>query len=119
MSSDPNQSTSRRPGTSNRGYTLIADVAHVVTQALQECMASMFGSCDDIFFDLATRAKSSKDQNLYFESLREIRARKDAVIADTLARVDAGFSAIATRMPMPLRSRAGEIEAPRPHPTCN
>ncbi len=34
-----------------------------------------FASCDDLFFDLASRASSNIEQNFYFESMREIRIR--------------------------------------------
>ena len=37
----------------------------------------MFGSCDDLFFDLASRASSNLEQNLYFESMREVRVQTE------------------------------------------
>ena len=42
----------------------------------------MFASCDDLFFDLASRAQSNLEQNLYFESMREVRIRTEEGRAD-------------------------------------
>jgi hypothetical protein len=44
-------------------------------------LTEMFASCDDLFFDLSGRAVSNSEQNLYFESMREIRLKKAIVIA--------------------------------------
>ena len=46
------------------------------SSALLTLLDDMFASCDDLFFDLASRATSNTEQNLYFESMREIRVRK-------------------------------------------
>lgn len=45
---------------------------------LLSLLDDMFGSCDDLFFDLASRASSNLEQNLYFESMREVRVKTDA-----------------------------------------
>jgi len=58
---------------------LLADLAREAGGALAPLLESMFGACDDYFFDLASRAKSNQDQNLYFDSLREIRQKKGRV----------------------------------------
>lgn len=41
---------------------------------------TFFTSCDDLFFDLAKKAANNKEQNLYFDSMREVRIRKNDVI---------------------------------------
>lgn len=40
----------------------------------------LFNNCDDIFFDLSSNATSNNEQNLYFESMREIRIKKAGVL---------------------------------------
>ncbi|MBT8149252.1 MAG: DUF1631 domain-containing protein, partial [Gammaproteobacteria bacterium] len=44
---------------------------------LLSLLDDMFASCDDLFFDLASRAQSNLEQNLYFESMREVRVRTE------------------------------------------
>lgn len=43
-------------------------------------LESLFAHCDDLFFDLSSKASSNSEQNLYFESMRELRIRKGGVI---------------------------------------
>lgn len=40
----------------------------------------LFASCDDLFFDLSSRAANNNEQNLYFESMRELRIKKNGII---------------------------------------
>lgn len=40
-----------------------------------------FNSCDDLFFELANHASSNNEQNLYFDSMREIRLKKKDVVS--------------------------------------
>lgn len=44
-------------------------------------LGDMFASCDDLFFDLSGRANSNSEQNLYFESMREVRLKKGGLTA--------------------------------------
>jgi len=50
-------------------------------QILSAQLNEMFTSCDDLFFDLSGRASSNSEQNLYFESMREIRLKKSGIMA--------------------------------------
>ena len=52
------------------------DALTVLTNNLED----LFSSCDDLFFDLSSRAASNAEQNLYFESMRELRFKKGGVI---------------------------------------
>ena len=70
---------------------MLENLARLGIDCLSPRIDAMFASCDDFFFDLASRAKNNKDQNLYFESLREIRTRKPEVTTDFRARFNAGF----------------------------
>ncbi len=75
--------------------SMLKKLALLGMDCLSPRMDAMFASCDDFFFDLASRAKNNKDQNLYFESLREIRAKKSSVTADFSRRLGESFEAIA------------------------
>jgi hypothetical protein len=52
------------------------DALTVLTNNLED----LFSNCDDLFFDLSSRAASNAEQNLYFESMRELRFKKSGVI---------------------------------------
>jgi len=90
-----------------RTRTLVGELAQLAREALQTLLERMFSSCDDVFFDLASRAKSNADQNHYFESLREVRLKKARFTADFLTAVEACFSEIDQRTiaPPPRPSR--------------
>ena len=47
---------------------------------LEQSLAELFNHCDDLFFDLSSRAASNGEQNLYFESMRELRVRQTAML---------------------------------------
>jgi len=47
---------------------------------LKNKLDSLFSHCDDLFFDLSNRANSNNEQNLYFESMRELRIKKAGVV---------------------------------------
>ena len=47
---------------------------------LVNCLDELFSGCDDLFFDLSSRAASNSEQNLYFESMRDLRVKKHGVI---------------------------------------
>lgn len=54
----------------------VANVAKLEQQCAHSVLTlldDMFASCDDLFFDLASRATNNAEQNLYFESMREVR----------------------------------------------
>ncbi len=55
---------------------------HIQTQAIEEFVRlidHMFAASDDLFYDLSKRASSNNEENLYFESMREIRIKKQGV----------------------------------------
>lgn len=63
----------------------IAQVKDNAQQMLGKLLGDMFNGCDDLFFDLSGRAVSNTEQNLYFESMREIRLKK-GVVKETFKR---------------------------------
>ena len=55
---------------------------------LSHQLDAMLIGCDDLFFNLSGRAKSNAEQNLYFESLREIRLKKGGLTANFKRNLD-------------------------------
>ncbi len=60
----------------------------VITNYLE----SLFSSCDDLFFDLSSRAANNNEQNLYFESMRELRIKKNGVITHCRQQIEQCFA---------------------------
>ena len=54
---------------------LIKQLEQQCSRTLLTLLDDMFASCDDLFFDMASRASTNSEQNLYFESMREIRVK--------------------------------------------
>lgn len=59
----------------------LRQVKENVLSILLNHLNTFFSSCDDLFFELAKKAANNKEQNLYFDSMREVRIRKADVIA--------------------------------------
>ena len=63
---------------------------------------SLFSTCDDLFFDLSSRAASNSEQTLYFESMRELRVRKSGVIAQFQRAIEQSFADLNNPNPSPI-----------------
>ena len=61
---------------------IIQQLEQQCSQTLLTLLDDMFASCDDLFFDMASRATTNSEQTLYFESMREIRVKTRAARAD-------------------------------------
>lgn len=59
--------------------SLVKQVKENSFAILSNNFSHFFTSCDDLFFDLASKAGSNKEQNLYFDSMREVRVKKAQV----------------------------------------
>lgn len=59
--------------------SLVKQVKENSFAILSNNFSHFFTSCDDLFFDLASKAGSNKEQNLYFDSMREVRMKKPQV----------------------------------------
>lgn len=55
---------------------LVARVENHAIKELSKVLAEVFDRADDALFEMADRAVSNSEQNLYFESMREIRIRR-------------------------------------------
>ncbi|WP_101760222.1 DUF1631 domain-containing protein [Oceanicoccus sp. KOV_DT_Chl] len=76
--------------------TLLRQVKENSISILLAQLENLFSSCDDLFFDLSSRAESNQEQNLYFESMREVRLKKNGVIACFKSEIETGFHQLAS-----------------------
>ena len=49
------------------------------SKLLASMLASMFDNTDDVLFELADKATSNADQTMYFDSMREVRIKREAM----------------------------------------
>ncbi len=54
-------------------------VRQLALSKLQQYITELLDSCDDLFYDLSSRATSNQEQSLYFESMREIRIKRESI----------------------------------------
>lgn len=66
--------------TSSTLPALLRQIKDDALSILSNSLDELFAHCDDLFFDLSSRAVSNNEQNLYFESMRELRVKKPAVL---------------------------------------
>ena len=76
---------------------IITQLEKNCSQTLLTLLDDMFASCDDLFFDMASRATTNSEQNLYFESMREIRVKTRAARTDYKNGLIKGFQLNATK----------------------
>ncbi len=58
---------------------------------LMDVLARMFDQADDALFEMADRAPSNHDQNIYFESMRELRIKRRGMEMEFIQLYDAAF----------------------------
>jgi Protein of unknown function (DUF1631) len=61
-------------------------------QQLQNLLRDLFDKVDDAMFELADKADNNQDQNLYFDSMREVRIRRRAMETTFFRQIDIGFA---------------------------
>lgn len=64
-------------------------------QVLAGLLRALFDKADDSLFELADRAANNQDQNLYFESMREVRLKRRAVETQFADEIDSAFARLA------------------------
>jgi hypothetical protein len=60
-------------------------------QALQPLLQALFDNIDDALFELADRAEHNAEQNMYFESMREVRIKRRGMELSFGKAVDGAF----------------------------
>lgn len=61
-------------------------------QQLQLFLRELFDKVDDAMFELADKANNNHDQNIFFDSMREVRIRRRAMEASFFRRIDISFA---------------------------
>jgi hypothetical protein len=61
-------------------------------QQLQVLLRELFDRADDALFELADKAGNNHEQNLYFDSMREVRIRRRTMEAAFFRSIDIGFA---------------------------
>ncbi len=74
---------------------LVRQIKDDAQAVLLNLLEDLFSNCDDLFFDLSSRASSNTEQNLYFESMRELRFKKAGVINAYRQNFEQNFLALA------------------------
>lgn len=89
-----------KPGTPERPATVVLtrlpaamhSLRDKARQLLQGRLRELFEKADDALFELADQSTNNQEQNLYFDSMREVRLRRRAMEAAFFRRVDIGFA---------------------------
>ncbi|WP_027329636.1 DUF1631 domain-containing protein [Marinimicrobium agarilyticum] len=63
-------------------------------QQLQSLLRELFDRADDSLFELADQATSNQEQNLYFDSMREVRLQRRGIEQRFFHRLDQGFAGL-------------------------
>ena len=61
-------------------------------QQLQLFLRELFDKVDDAMFELADKANNNHDQNIFFDSMREVRIRRRAMESSFFRSIDIGFA---------------------------
>lgn len=61
-------------------------------QQLQLYLRELFDKVDDAMFELADKANNNKDQNIFFDSMREVRIRRRAMESAFFRSIDISFA---------------------------
>lgn len=59
--------------------------------SLQQSLQSFFDATDDALFDLADRAETNQDQNVYFDSMREVRVQRQGLESRFMEEIELAF----------------------------
>ncbi len=65
-------------------------------QVIAGLLRTLFDKADDSLFELADRAVNNQDQNLFFESMREVRLKRRTVETGFADHIDAAFARLAS-----------------------
>lgn len=86
------------PGTT-RSTTLpviVLQVRDAASSSLQNHSQRLFSSCDNLYFELAEKARSNNEQSMFFESMREIRLKQDLLASRFKINFELSFDRLLT-----------------------
>jgi hypothetical protein len=58
---------------------VLLQVRDKAAQQLKEALQALFDNADDTLFEMADRAKSNSEQNLFFEAMRDLRLKRKSI----------------------------------------
>lgn len=90
---------------------LVVQVRDNALLVLSNSLEELFASCDDLFFDLSSRAASNNEQNLYFESMRELRVKKHGVINAFRQQLENRFARLTSARPLDPNTDSSQPES--------
>lgn len=70
-----------------------------------------FESADDALFDMADKAQSNQDQNVYFDSMREVRMQRKSVENRFMDTIEEGFARLVAQDERDSLKNSGELSA--------
>lgn len=74
-------------------------VREKATVLLQQGLKALFDSADDALFDLADKATSNQDQNIYFEAMREVRLKRRETEKNFFTQLDKAYADLLRTVP--------------------
>lgn len=74
-----------------------------------ESLATFFDSADDALFELADRATSNQEQNLYFDSMREVRVQRKSIEGRFLDTIEEAFARLVGQDERDALKNEGEL----------
>lgn len=77
-------------------------------QQLQLFLRELFDKVDDAMFELADKANNNHDQNIFFDSMREVRIRRRAMEASFFRSIDISFAQLLDPSAYRDEKQAGE-----------
>lgn len=86
----------QRLGSSPKPPRLLEHIQDQAIEGSTRLIDHMFAASDDLFYDLSKRASSNNEENLYFESMREIRIKKQGVASAFTHELEQYFSQLVT-----------------------
>ncbi len=75
----------------NRKPSILDNIRNRSIETLSALISTLFEQIDDTFFELADSAVNNNEQNVYFESMREIRLQRKHVEQSFFASLEQGF----------------------------
>ncbi|MSR16029.1 MAG: DUF1631 family protein [Gammaproteobacteria bacterium] len=87
-----------------RSAQLLAECYKLVKERLPLLLKLLFDKANDSFFELANKADSSQRQQLYFDTMRELKLKRQRIEGDFFKRLQAGYEACTTVSQAELRA---------------
>ncbi|MCE2028713.1 DUF1631 domain-containing protein [Sessilibacter corallicola] len=91
----PASTPSRRPNKMVRLPAAVHLVKEKATYFLQSSLLALFDNVDDTLFELADKSNNNQDQNLYFESMRQVRLKRREMETEFIQRIHDSFDRLA------------------------